>query len=505
MSSVGRRAFLRGLGGFTLALPFLPSICSPRDAKGGPMAGNKLFCAFATHHGGIWQANLWPSDSTLTDKKTYAGHEIRRGDLVATTSGSNTVLSPVLTAPSADLTPALVAKMNLVRGVDVPFYIGHHTGGHLGNYARNDGNGTDGKVVQEMPRPTIDQVMAWSPSFYPDLSSIKERALVAGRRVSYNWSNPSAKTGTIDEQASEDSSLALFNKIFVPTGDPTRKPIVDRVLEDYKRLRNGSRRLSNADRARLDDHMQRLSELQRRLNAKASCGDVPKPTEDSQTVRGKMGFDFDPALQAHAYDLLNDVIVAAFLCGTSRIAVINGEQTFSNFTGDWHQDIAHKAHLPDGAQQKTIADAHQSFFAGVFVDLIKKLDIDDGTGMTLLDRSLVQWTHESGPYTHESVTMPVITAGSAGGAIKTGNYCDYRNLGNFFDKGGFQGATEVTNAGLVYNQWLGTVLQSMGLARKDFETDGNGGYGVKYIGDGRAKFYPDSVFSVSGEMLPFLV
>jgi hypothetical protein len=101
--------------------------------------------------------------------------------------------------------------------------------------------------------------------------------------------------------------------------------------------------------------------------------------------------------------------------------------------------------------------------------------------------------------------MPVISAGSAGGAIKTGNYCDYRDLGNFFDKGGFQGATEVTNAGLVYNQWLGTALQSMGLARKDFETDGNGGYGVKYIGEGRAKFYPDSVFSVSGEMLPFLV
>jgi hypothetical protein len=141
----------------------------------------------------------------------------------------------------------------------------------------------------------------------------------------------------------------------------------------------------------------------------------------------------------------------------------------------------------------------------VFVDLMKKLDVPDGTGGTLLDRALVQWTHESGPYTHESVTMPVIAAGGAGGAISTGNYCDYRNPGNTFDGGGFQGAVEVTKAGLTYNQWLGTVLQSMGLARKDYEKDGNGGYGVKYIGDGRAKFYPDAVFSAAGDMLPFLV
>lgn len=501
-----RRAFLRGAAGFTLALPFLPSICSPRTAKGDPMPSNKFFVAFATQHGGIWGANLFPSDTTLTDKKSYGGHDIRRGDLAAKIDGTDAVLSPMLRAKASDLTPALLAKMNVIRGLDVPFYIGHHTGGHLGNYARNDGNGTDGQVVQKMPCPTIDQVMAWSKSFYPDLSSIKERSLVIGRRISYNWSNPDTKSGTIDEQAAEWSSLELFNRIFVPMEDPktARPPIVDRVLEDYKRLRNGSRRLSNADKARLDDHMQRLSELQRRLNARASCGAVTMPTDDSAKVSADASFEFAPALQAKAYDLLNDVVVAAFLCGTSRIAAFNTTQTFSDFTGDWHQDVAHKAHLPDGAAQATILTAHQKFFATVFVDLIKKLDIDDGTGKTLLDRALVQWTHESGPYTHESVSMPVVMAGGADGAIRTGSYCDFRDLGRVFDGGGFQGSTEITHAGLVYNQWLGTVLQAMGLARSEYETGGNGGYGVKYIGDGRAKFYPDSVFATMGDMLPFL-
>ena len=75
----------------------------------------------------------------------------------------------MLRAPSSALTAALVAKMNVLCGLDVPFYIAHNTGLHLGNYARNDGNGGDGKAVQAFPRPTIDQIMAWSPSFYRDL------------------------------------------------------------------------------------------------------------------------------------------------------------------------------------------------------------------------------------------------------------------------------------------------------------------------------------------------
>ena len=66
--------------------------------------------------------------------------------------------------------------MNVLCGLDVPFYIAHNTGLHLGNYARNDGNGGDGKAVQAFPRPTIDQIMAWSPSFYPDLSAASASA-----------------------------------------------------------------------------------------------------------------------------------------------------------------------------------------------------------------------------------------------------------------------------------------------------------------------------------------
>ena len=88
---------------------------------------------------------------------------------------------------------------------------------------------------------------------------------------------PGVTTGSIENVRGYASSLELFNKIFVPptTGGPApRAPIVDRVLENYKRLRNGNRRLSAADRQRLDDHMARIAELQRKLTATVSGGVV---------------------------------------------------------------------------------------------------------------------------------------------------------------------------------------------------------------------------------------
>ncbi|MDB4979525.1 MAG: hypothetical protein JWM82_277, partial [Myxococcales bacterium] len=269
-----RRQLLRGAGGFTLALPFLPSLVSPREARAAA-APAKRFVQISTQHGGLWGSNMYPGAATLTESATYAGRTIKRGALAlaTATSAGGAQLSPVLRGPSTLLTPALAAKMNVLRGLDVPWYIGHHTGGHLGNFARNDGNGKDGQYMQVYATPTIDQVMAWSPKFYPDLATIRQRSLVIGSRLSYNWSNPSSPTaqnrGAVQEVAGSLDAPALFKQIFVTGGgaDPNALmwPVVDRVAADYRRLRNGNTRLSGDDRHRLDDHMQRLSELQRRL------------------------------------------------------------------------------------------------------------------------------------------------------------------------------------------------------------------------------------------------
>jgi hypothetical protein len=514
-STTTRRQFLRGVGGFSLALPFLPSIVDPREAKSAT-APVKRFVAFATTHGAIWGANMYPADSTLTDSMTYAGRTIKRGKLAATTNAGTTQLSAVLSGPSTLLTPSLVSKMNLIRGCDVPFYIGHHTGGHLGNYARNDGNGADGVHMHDYPTPTIDQIMAWSPKFYPDLSSIRERSLTIGPQISYNYANPSTpqSPGPVQEIAGSANAADLFNQIFVKSGaqttmDPNAaiKPVVDRVFADYMRLRNGNTRLSSDDRHRLDDHMQRLSELQRRLsvNVTTSCPQVMPVTDQTRLLLDKPNYEVSPMLQEQFYGPMIDVIVAAIMCDTSRIAAVDIKEDFSSYVGDWHADIAHHANMPDGVAQKTIVAAHQLTFQQTYLNLCAKLDVDDGTGKTYLDNSLVVWTHEAGEYTHMGQGQPIVTAGSAGGFLSTGNYVDYRNPAFVVDPGQVGNTVKIV-AGLLWQQWLGTALQAMGLSPSDYEKNGLGGYpgATKFVGSGYAKLYPDDVWNVATQVLPYL-
>jgi len=424
-------------------------------------------------------------------------------------SGDARVLSPILSASSSRFTAALLAKMNVLYGLDVPFYIAHNTGLHLGNYARNDGNGNDGKAVQSDPRPTIDQLMAWSPNFYDDLASIRERSMImSSRPVSWNYSDPDKRGGTIDNVRGYDSSKTLFNKIFVPedSGAVKRPPIVDRVLQSYKDLRNGNKRLSAADKQRLDDHMARIAELERKLTAKASCGDVMMPTDDAQKHLG------DTAKDAIAYgQLWNDVVTAAFMCGTSRIGVLGYGETdrFVAYGGDWHQEVAHQWQLPD--KQELIKQSYQKVFEGIFLDLAAKLDIEEAPGMTYLDNSLLVWSQECGMSTHDSVTIPVVTFGSAAGYFKTGLLADYRRIGNpssTYDPM----AGNKQYLGLLYNQWLATVLQAMGVPPSDFERWGHKGYGVPYISTETwtppyKKHYTDTssrYFTMASDPLPLI-
>ncbi len=506
---MNRRRFLQGLGGLSLGLPVLPPLLSRRAFAQAAIAP-KYFVHFCTDHGGIWSANMFPAAAAAAQTQSYAGRTVKRAPLSLTVNAGTASLSPVLSAPSSALTAGLAAKMNVIQGLDIPCYIAHNTGGHLGNFARNDGNGSDGMLLQGFPRRTIDQVMGWSTAFYPDLVGVRQRAMTMGRRIGYNFANPATRTGAIQEIVATDDSLALFDQLFPPgsmQGPAPRAPIVDRVIDSYKRLRDGNRRLSTADKLRLDDHLQRLDELQRRLNvtAKPTCVQPPRPASSNYALFGGT-YDVEPAKHAAWYDLLNDVTVAAFSCGLSRIATVKVDPTFSTYAGDWHQDIAHKADLHTGNAQATIAAAHQKFFQTVFLDLGRKLDaVSDGMGGTLLDHTLLVWSQESGNITHDNFSMPVITLGSAGGYFTTGSHVDYRNLAAPLDSN----AAEKEYPGLFYQQWLGMNLRAFGIPQSEWSEPDHNGYGYRYAKVNFAQLttqlaYPDSMWVLAGDPLPFL-
>ncbi|MEM9190968.1 MAG: DUF1552 domain-containing protein [Myxococcota bacterium] len=509
----GRRQFLLGAGGFTLALPVLPSLLS-KEAR-AQVGQQKRFVAMATTHGGVPAANMFPGDGAAPETlELFPGHVAHHGALDRSVDGSDASLSPVLTAPASLLTDRLASKINVVRGLGIMQYMGHHSGGHLGNYGATDqGDGAQ--------RATIDQVMAWSDSFYVSLAGVVQRTIHvdsrggAGKGMAYGHSNPTARSGRLEGVPGEENSLALFDRLFgdITPSEPAmpRQPVVDRVLEHYRGMTSGrfgdAQRLSAEDRTRLTDHMERMAELQRRLETSAmvSCGELQRPAEGAGFRNDTVRLTRNPVnetVNASWYQLFNDVIATAIMCNVTSLATIYPRDPFvDGWNGnDWHERVAHAG---DGA---TLGRHVTSVFRHIFLDLATKLDVEEANGRTYLDNSLIQFSQESGFKTHFSLETPLVTAGSAGGFFRTGRFVDYRyRESTVLPKRHWTDERGNFREGLTWNQYLGNVLRAMGLRPDEYEVNGDRGYGDLSVDPSHATAFHSGIRDAVGDDLPLLV
>ncbi len=489
---VGRRHFLLGVGGAAIAIPFLSSL--EKSARAGGPAVPPRYFYLGTDHGGCWDTSYFPNVATTQSMAVpgVSGHTVSAGPLALQTSGTTASVggSTVLKASATTLTSKLVGKMNVLRGLDVPWYIAHNTG-LLGNFARNDGNGGDGVAVAALGgRPTIDQILASSETFYPTASKAYTKAasiIINGGTQPHSWAltTPGNPTGGVTPVTNNMSSLALFQSIFGAANAPVRKPVVDLVNQNYKSLVQGNTRLSSADVTRLNQHMQMLDTLETELNATLACARPPTPGDNG--AYGRYGATPNPAKWGQLYV---DVVALAFACNASRVGVFGFGDTsgFSpGFAGsgqtDWHQDVAHKWYLDQ--PQGWLVESYQAVFEQVFLYLAAQLDgIVDSNGGTVLDNSLLVWGQECSMETHANTGIQTATFGGAAGTMNTGLYCDYRQNGQttnrtqvspYNDAGGSTAgasatiASYVTYPGLLWEQFLATQLIAMGLGPSEWE------------------------------------
>jgi hypothetical protein len=467
-----------------MLLPFLPSLL-PRSARAQSMTPPKRFIYLGVEHGGASFANMYGTQGTMgmTPVQIWSGNTANYAPLVPTTSGMTTSISPLLSAASSVLTPTLAAKLNLLRGVDFVNTLIHHDGGHLGN---NHSQVTSSAAAALSPMVTIDQVMAYSPNFYgTQIPRARSINIGGDRQLSWTYSNPSTLTGS-QALPTFNSSLKLFTSIFgtgsTTTTTTTRPLIIDRVIQNYNSLRNSNRRLSAADKQRLDDHVARLTQLEMSIGASStplSCGSPTPPADNAKTwpLLDNTGLALDQ--QVTYYKLMCDVIVAAFACGATRIAVFHDEMPMTTYQGDWHQDIAHQD--TSAGPQMTLEANYQQVFEHIFLYLASSLDaITDVDGSsTILDNTLLYWSMEAGYHTHDPYQVPIVMAGSAGGYFKTGLFVDYRNLiPTCQNIDSSHNLMPDNYAGLIYSQFLATALYSMGITSSEWkQPNGLPGYG----------------------------
>lgn len=515
--SQNRRHFLRSACGLTLAVPLLPSLL-PRGARaGGGLTPAKRFVSFASIHSGMIPGEFFPGQGALTESMSYAGHTVQRGDLSLTVEGGRAHLSPGLHAAADRLTPELAASMNMLLGLDYPIWTNHGVGYILGNYA-------DGSEFNEYTGPdlsTVDQLIAHAPSTY-DGAAFNRRYLNMGSPVefghAFSWqgTDPSVPGSPAAHTPLNNATAALFDELLVghvdrdparpkPKGpspeEQHREDVLDAVLEHYNALRNGAHgdaaRIGREDQLRLERHMDRIAELQQQIGGggpggtTAACGETPRPEFDvGNDHPGLGGYNNDVAAARQAHALINDVIVAGFVCDATRVACVGSHHIWhpdfieygGTGSGSFHDGCAHQTGS-SAAARETMMESFRNWFDAGMLDLMIKLNVEDVDGSTILDNSLLISNGQSGVVDHYQDSMPILTAGGAGGGMQTGSFCDFRNNGG---------------NGLLVNQFFGSCMLAMGMSPGDFEFGENPGYGPM------RGSYQGSTAQVASEMLPFL-
>jgi hypothetical protein len=478
---LSRRQFLMGAGGAVLSLPLLPSLL-PREAQAQAVtaATNERYFVHMTTWHAVYQSQFFGPllNVAATQSQTYGGVAIRSAPLASSVNGTTAVISDILRASSSALTPRMLSRMNVINGLDFAASLGHNRGGSLGGDAGN---------------ATIDQVLAASSGFYP--SKPLQPAIVRNL-VSLTKSG----SGTVQTEQTAESNVKLFDRLFktTTTAAPDSVVLVDRVKE-HAGLVMSDPACSAECKTRLSNYLDMVNDVQSKVATTVSSN-FARPTSDTSAVEAAAGFYGQPVNQVQCEKLWNDIIVAAFAAGISRVYVCGpSSYTFGPESEHaWHNNYAHA--LEDPAKRAGFNDAVQRQFEGAMLDMANKLDqVTVAGGGTLFDRSLIASGFEMGsggnPGNHHNRCVPVVSLGNAGGYFKTGLSLDYRDLNSFS-----WSSDPHWYSGLLYTQWMGMVLRSMGVSTSDVDTAAWGYPNVR----GANGDHTDAIWNVAGQDLPWL-
>lgn len=522
-----RRWFLRGAGGALLALPFLPSLLS-KEAAAQAAATPKRFIVFK-------------SFSTQLIKQWYPafsgnGYQLKGSKYNDSRNDGSTLLTqklaggPATWAPLGDfkteqgisgiLGPKLnpfLDKLTLIRGLDFLPSVNHNFGGLLGNFTScTKATPCDADKLPSVP--TIDQVLAYSPKFYAQTPGVRSLHVSQGVVDAMSYSDGGQVGAAVEQLKTRTNPRDVFNDLFAgvmdgaATGPAMPDPdalLVDKVIEQFRSLK-ASGRLSADDKAKLEQHIGFLAEVEAKLTTtqKLSC---TKPAEPGSLDNNS---GTDPADIQKKWDLFLDLVVAGIACDRTRIVTIGVHKALgpgpdpndSKLVGHYHSEdasggtwhgLAHD--FGNENSRRILAGINRWIAEELFAKLIGKLDVDEGGGKTLLDNSLVYWGNELG-FNHIAYSVPCLLAGSAGGFIKPGRYLDYIDWdGHAY----FSQEDGNVIKGIPHNRFLVTALQAMGLAPADYERNGQPGYGSTSTNGRDPNLWPTNYDLASvGQILP---
>jgi BMFP domain-containing protein YqiC len=413
--SLNRRRFLRGLGA-CVALPAFESLFTARAAGlasagsgGAKAAAAPRRVAFLYFPNGAHQAYWWP-----------------KGE------GKDFEFSQTMTPLQK-----LKNKLQVIGGLD---HINATAGPDgAGDHARANGTFMTGVRVKKTAGAdihagvSIDQVIAKYTGHltrFPSLELTCDAVRKSGNcdsgyscayQHNLSWRSPTTPN------APEPNPRLLFERLFgagahgerqknLEMRQQQQRSILDFVMDDARDLQ---RQLASKDRAKLDEYLTSVRELENRIGQAEQFKERTDPKV--QTPAGI------PANYQEHMQIMYNMLALAFQTDSTRIATFllagDGNNRAYGEIGipEGHHYLSH--HRGNHEMMEKLAQI-DLWYMKQFAQFLQKLeDTKDVDGNSILHNSMVVYgCGNSDGNRHTHVNLPIILAGSAGGALQPGRY-----------------------------------------------------------------------------------
>ncbi|MCR9159962.1 MAG: DUF1552 domain-containing protein [Nannocystaceae bacterium] len=286
---------------------------------------------------------------------------------------------------------------------------------------------TDNTSDWVMTGPSIDQIIAehWESQLGAPLAKRTLNITARGNMISFNAEGaPAAKKKNVENLFDEVFGLAALPAEERARIRAERKSVLDGVMSSYSAL---EARVSGADKARVQAHLDAIRELELRIDTELECT-IPQ-AEAYVQPQGGGEWENLPAW----IDMMQDLLVLAFSCDVTRSATVQlrdcgGGQSYlpwlgwgayeedgSNYDLHEHHEMSHRWRNDEDAVRLALA---AQYYSAQNATLLDKMRATPEGGGTLYDSVLLLQGSDIAVGSHEQVDMPFVVVGPAGGAVR---------------------------------------------------------------------------------------
>ncbi len=415
-----RRTFLRGLGGTSIALPFLsaglPGLARAEqddEHRSNGQYPKRLIVFF--HPNGVIPRFWWPN-STGDDPGEF---ELQ---------GSLAPLEP------------FKDRLLFLKGINME----SAGAGPGGPHQQGMGGVLTGRPLQEGEMVGNDGSMAgWGDGISIDQAIAEEigestpfKSLQLGvRGDAHGGSRVRTRlsyAGPGEPLAPQNDPRQVFEQLFSDIDTDSgahdeisrrRASVLDTVQNQFDRL---EQKVGKRDREKLERHLQKVRDLERRLQSSGG---------GEQCLVADEPGDRDPDNESTMPEIMQsqlDLAVMALTCDLTRVVSLQISNSVNHIRYPWLDSMGDGHALshagPSNTDAKQQWKQRDAWHAEQFAYLLDELDqIPEGDG-TMLDNTLLLWVQEiSKGNTHSHDDMPFVLAGNVDEQFRTGRVVDYQD------------------------------------------------------------------------------